>query len=87
MSPTPWECRTANISFNNGQVVIVKNGTLVILTIGSMTMSVGGATITMDTAPEITNGRTCLPVAWVAMALNANSQWDATAQTVTVTSN
>ena len=52
-----------------------------------MTMLVGGATITMDVAPEITDGRTCLPVAWVAQALNANITWDATAQTVTITSN
>ena len=56
----------SNITFNNGQVVIHKNGTLVIMTIGSTTMSVGGANITMDVAPEITDGRTCLPVAWVA---------------------
>ena len=60
----------SNISFNNGQIVINKNGTLVVLNIGSMIMLVGGATITMDVAPEITNGRTCLPIAWVAMALN-----------------
>ena len=57
------------------------------MTIGSTTMNVGGATITMDVAPEIVNGRCCLPISWVAMALNANCQWDATAQTVTVTSN
>ena len=33
----------SNITFNNGQVVIQKNGTLIIMTIGSTTMSVGGA--------------------------------------------
>ena len=77
----------SNISFNNGQVVINKNGTMVTLNIGSMTMLVGGASVTMDAAPEITNGRTCLPIAWVAQALGASTKWDATAQTVTVTSN
>ena len=55
------------------------------LTIGSTTMLLNGAPITMDTAPEITSGRTCLPVAWVAKALGANIQWDATTQTVTIT--
>ena len=77
----------SNISFNNGQVVINKNGTVVVMNIGSTTMMVGGATITMDVAPEISNSRTCLPVAWVAMALNATTKWDASAQTVTVTPN
>jgi hypothetical protein len=69
------------------KVTIIKGSTVVQMTIGSTTMVLNGATITMDTAPEITSGRTCLPVAWVAEALNANIVWDATAQTVTVTSN
>ena len=77
----------SNISFNNGQVVINKNGTMVVLNIGSTTMIVGGASVTMDAAPEITNGRTCLPIAWVAHGAERHRQWDATAQTVTVTSN
>ena len=75
----------SNISFNNGQVVINKNGAMVVLNIGSTTMLVGGAPVTMDTAPEITNGRTCLPVAWVAQALGAKITWDAATQAVTVT--
>jgi hypothetical protein len=69
------------------KVTIIKGSTVVQMTIGSTTMVLNGATITMDTAPEITSGRTCLPIAWVAEALNANIVWDATAQTVTVTSN
>lgn len=69
------------------KVTIIKGSTVVQMTIGSTTMVLNGATITMDTAPEITSGRTCLPIAWVAEALNANIVWNATAQTVTVTSN
>jgi hypothetical protein len=38
----------------------------------------------MDVAPQITDGRTCLPVAWVAEALGAQIAWNATAQTATV---
>ncbi len=75
----------SSISFNNGQVVINNNGAMVVLNIGSTTMLVGGAPVTMDTAPEITSGRTCLPVAWVAQALGAKITWDAATQAVTVT--
>jgi hypothetical protein len=68
------------------KVTIIKGSMVVQLTIGSTTMLLNGASITMDTAPEITSGRTCLPVAWVGQALGASLVWDATAQTVTVTS-
>jgi len=79
----------SNIMFDaaSQKVTIIKGSMVVQLTIGSTTMLLNGASITMDTAPEITSGRTCLPVAWVAQALNASIAWDATAQTVTITSN
>ena len=67
------------------KVTILKGNMVVQLTIGSTTMLLNGASVTMDTAPEINSGRTCLPVAWVAKALGANITWDATAQTVTIT--
>jgi hypothetical protein len=67
------------------EVTISKGERLVQVTIGSTTMLIDGKDLTMDVAPEITDGRTCLPVAWVEQALGANIQWDATTQTVTVT--
>jgi hypothetical protein len=77
----------SNITYDPAtqKVTIIKGNSVVQLIIGSTTMLLNGASITMDTAPEITSGRTCLPVAWVAQALGANTTWDATAQTVTVT--
>jgi hypothetical protein len=79
----------SNIMFDaaSQKVTIIKGSMVVQLTIGSTTMLLNGASITMDTAPEITSGRTCLPVSWVAQALNASVAWDAAAQTATVTSN
>ena len=79
----------SNIMFDptTQKVTIIKGSLVAQFTIGSTTMLLNGAAITMDTAPEITSGRTCLPIAWVAEALNASVQWDATAQTVTITSN
>jgi hypothetical protein len=69
------------------KVTIIKGSSVAQLTIGSTTMLLNGASITMDTSPEITSGRTCLPVAWVAEALGASVAWNATAQTATVTAN
>jgi hypothetical protein len=66
------------------EVTAIRGSTTVQLTIGSTTMLVNGAVITMDVAPEINSGRTCLPAAWVAKALGANIAWDPTNQTVTI---
>jgi hypothetical protein len=67
------------------KITVIKGGIVLQLQVGYTTEVVNGATITMDVAPEITSGRTCLPVAWVAQALGATVAWDATAQTVTIT--
>ncbi len=73
-----WDPATQEVTINKG-------GRQVQVTIGSTTMLINGEAVTMDAAPEITNGRTCLPFAWVAQALGANITWDAAAQTVTAT--
>lgn len=65
------------------KVTIIKGSLVAQFTIGSDIMLLNGATITMDTAPEITDGRTCLPIAWAAQALGVTYTWDGTAQTVT----
>jgi hypothetical protein len=72
-----WDPATKKVTILQGSLVVQ-------LTIGSTTMLLNGASITMDTTPEITGGRTCLPVAWVAKALGANITWDAASQTVTI---
>jgi hypothetical protein len=67
------------------KVTLIKGAVVIQLTIGSNQLIMNGATITMDTAPEINAGRTCLPIAFVAQALGGTATWDATAQTVTIT--
>ena len=70
----------------NRTVTLMKNDKVVQVKIGSTTMLVNGAVITMDTAPEITAaGRTCLPIRFVAEAFGAVVGWDAATQTVTIT--
>jgi len=55
------------------------------LTIGSKTAYLNGAMKTLDVAPEITNGRTCLPIRFVAESLGAKVMWNQNNQSVLIT--
>lgn len=66
------------------QVTIFKGDRIVQMTIGSRVLLVNGAQINMDTVPEIQDGRTMLPIRWVAQAFGESVVWDADARTVTV---
>jgi hypothetical protein len=66
-------------------VTLIRGDRVVQVTVGSTTMLINGAAVTMDVAPEIVDGRTMLPIRWVGMALRANVNWNDAAKTVTVT--
>ena len=69
-------------------VTLIKGDRVVQMTIGSKTMLINGAAITMDTAPEIVSpGRTMLPIRFVAQALGATVNWDPATNTATFTIN
>lgn len=65
-------------------VILTKGNTTVVLVIGSPTMFVNGQARMMDVAPEITNSRTCLPIAWVASAFGHTAVWNGATQQVTI---
>ncbi len=77
----------SNILWDAGTraVTVFKGDRIVQMTIGSKILVVNGMSITMDTAPEIKDGRTMLPIRWVAQALGITVDWDAETRTVTVT--
>ncbi len=52
--------------------------------IGSTTCTVNGTPIVMDTAPQIYNSRTLLPIRYVATPLGADVAWDGIERKVTV---
>lgn len=68
----------------NQTVTLVKGDKVVQLKIGSNSMSVNGASITTEVAPEICNSRTFLPIAPIAQVFGASVKWDSVAQTITV---
>lgn len=54
-------------------------------TVGATVYSVNNTQYVMDVAPYISNGRTFVPVRYLANALGATTTWDAATQTVTLT--
>ncbi len=57
----------------------------IVLTVGSNIATVNGETITTDVAPVIVNGRTMLPIRFIAEALGAEVEWVETERKVIIT--
>lgn len=74
-----WDSKTKTATITG------KNGTVLILKIGSVYMTKNGTRVQMDVAPEIKSSRTMLPVRWVAEALGATVGWDGKHKQVTIT--
>ena len=77
-----------NILFNQEYqtVTLIKGDRVVVVTIGSNILQVNGASINMDSAPELIDppGRTMFPIRWVATALACNVDWDEDTQEVKI---
>ena len=69
---------------NTKTVTLIKDGVTVNLQIGSNKININGSVSTLDVAPEITSGRTCLPVRAVAEAFGGNVIWDSASRSVTI---
>ncbi|QEK13249.1 hypothetical protein FQB35_13750 [Crassaminicella thermophila] len=65
-------------------VTIFKENSIIQMSIGNNTLIKDGQRIIMDVAPEIVNGRTMLPVSYIAKALDIEIKWNSIARTVTV---
>lgn len=86
-----WVAQALGISSENvvwdgaaKTVTIMTSSRVVQMKIGSKTMLVNGASITMDAAAEIVPpGRTCIPMRFLAQALGAKVSWDEGTQTAT----
>lgn len=68
----------------NRNVTLTKGNTTVRLQIGSPIMYVNGVAVMMDTAPEISNSRACLPIAHVVKVFGYTAYWDGSARSVTI---
>ncbi len=68
----------ALVSYNNEtrEVTIVKDGTEIVLLIGSNEALVNGEIILLDSKAEITNSRTYVPIRFISEIFGLNVQWD-----------
>jgi len=73
-----WEGDTQTVTAS-------KDGTVVVLTIGSAAPTINGQTIAIDQPGIIVNGRTLAPLRFVAEAFGGKVEWDAPTQTATIT--
>lgn len=74
----------SSIMWKDGTASFTASGKVVSVKIGSKTMTINDAAVPIDTPSEILNGRTMLPVKWIATAFDVNVNWDAATQQVTV---
>jgi len=72
-----WDGKTNTITINHGADVIK-------LKIGSEKVTVNGNTLTLDVPAELDNGRTMVPVRFIADALHKTVQWGGTYQQVII---
>ena len=59
--------------------------TLITIKLGSSAANVNGKAVTMQTAPVTIQGRTFVPLRFIAEALGAHVEWEATEQKITLT--
>ncbi|MZP29525.1 hypothetical protein GTO91_07370 [Heliobacterium undosum] len=75
----------ANIVWDGDKqtATLIKGDKVLQVAIGSKTLVINGAGITMDIAPELSeSGRVMLPVRWIAERFGATPTWDEATQTV-----
>ncbi|MBQ9429840.1 MAG: copper amine oxidase N-terminal domain-containing protein [Clostridia bacterium] len=68
-----------------GTATLTEGTNVVVITLGSTTATVGGATVTLDVPAASRNGRTLLPVRFIAESFGATVAWDGATSTATLT--
>ena len=76
----------ASVEWNDAtqEVTIRSEEAIIVLTIGSRAILVDGVRYNLDTEPELVNGRTMLPIRFVAEYLNCEVNWDDSTQSVII---
>lgn len=83
---TIFETMGASVAYDSSTRAITarKEDSVVILTIGSDAAMVNGSVVSLDTPAQIIDGRTMVPLRFVAMAMGATVNWDAENRVVAI---
>ncbi|MEQ8174778.1 MAG: copper amine oxidase N-terminal domain-containing protein [Syntrophomonadaceae bacterium] len=75
-----------DIAWDGGSqsATLSKGAMTVQIQIGSNTMQVNGLNVTMYVSPQISNGRTCLPISPVCQAFGKKVSWYSATQTINI---
>lgn len=73
----------ANVMYDGKDTVTILGDRIVQLKLGSNDLYVNGAVMKMDTAAVVKEGRTFVPIAWIARAMGVNYAWSDADLTVT----
>ncbi|MCL2201575.1 MAG: copper amine oxidase N-terminal domain-containing protein [Oscillospiraceae bacterium] len=84
-----FEALGAEVNWDDATQTITgtKEGTTVVLPLGSTTPTVNGQTVTIDVPGMVQNGRTLVPLRFVAESFGVEVNWDGATRTVTINSN
>lgn len=63
---------------------LIKEGTLVQMTIGNRYMNINGVMVPMDVAPRVVGEQMMIPLRWIALAFGADVDYDIENQTITL---
>lgn len=79
---------TDNIVWNpmDQSIVIFKDDSTILFTIGSYTYKKNGSNVSLDSPPVIVDGRTYIPLRSAAQALGTEVAWDSATRTITIES-
>lgn len=69
------ELMGAEVAYQSGRVTITRGGDTIVMTIGSKQAQVNGSPLEMDVAPYIENGRTYIPVRYMAEFFGQTVEW------------
>ena len=64
---------------------IIAGNKVISITAGKAYITVNGTVVPMATKAEVKEGRMCVPMAYIAAALNVEKSWDATTKTAKFT--
>ena len=68
-------------------VILTMNGDVIKLVINSNTVYLNGNSQTLDVAPTVINGRTMLPIRFIAESFNLGVAWEGDTRTITIIRN